>query len=299
VNWTLLFGGALLAAVLAGLLYWQLELAEGVYLGSRVVIWLYDRYAGRYDAVKQFDVRDEAWFLGGPLAKALQSLTTSCVLDVATGTARLPLALFRQPAFTGRVIGLDLSRQMLHQAAAKTRDYQDRLTLIWQDATVLPFPDDVFDAVTCLEALEFLPHTKAALAEMVRVLRPGGILLTTNRTGPGVHWLPGRTMSRQRLTGLLESLSLEEIKIGLWQIDYDLVSARKPSSGTDDGSATVAQLSGRPGWTAAAPSITLPNLLVCPICHNTPLSREDQAFSCDACGQRFPVAEDGVVEMTE
>jgi len=63
MNWPLLAGGVLLLAVLALLLYWQINLAEGVYLGRRVVIWLYDRFAPRYDTVKQFDEHDEAWFL--------------------------------------------------------------------------------------------------------------------------------------------------------------------------------------------------------------------------------------------
>lgn len=305
MNGSVLVGGAVLLLVLAVLLHWQLNLAEGVYLGSRAVVWLYDRFAPRYDRVKQFSERDEAHFLGEPLARALRGVATSLVLDVATGTARLPLALFRQPTFTGRVVALDLSREMLRQAAANTSLYQDRLTLLWQDATWLPFPDGVFHAVTCIEALEFLPDARATLAEMARVLRPGGILLITNRTGPGVRWMPGRTMTRQDLTALLESLALEKVNIAVWQIDYDMAWARKP----------IARPGVTPDQVYADPFLTLPDLLRCPKCargsrvpgtvqplptlgrDSRPLTRRDRAFNCEVCGSDFPLADDGVVEL--
>jgi ubiquinone/menaquinone biosynthesis C-methylase UbiE len=282
MNWPLLVAGVFLLLALAAFLYWQLSLAEGVYLGPRVVVWLYDRFAPRYDAVKKFSQRDEAWFLGGPLAQALRGVTTSLVLDVATGTARLPWALLQQTEFTGRVIALDLSRRMLRQAAAKMTPYQDRSTLLWQDAAWLPFPDDVFHAVTCIEALEFLPDARATLAEMVRVLRPGGILLVSNRTGPGVRWMPGRTMSRQAFIALLESLSLTEVNAAIWQVDYEIAWAHKPATG---------------GHASADLSATLPTLLRCPFCARGPLAREERAFYCDACDRRYPIADDGVLEL--
>lgn len=287
MNWPVLVGGLCLFVALAALLHWQLNLAEGVYLGRRVVVWLYDRFAPRYDGVKKFNPRDEAWFLGQPLAQALLGVTSSHVLDVATGTARLPLALFQQPGFTGRIVALDLSRQMLRHAAAKMTAYRDRLTLLWQDAACLPFPDGVFDAVTCLEALEFLPDARTTLAEMVRVLRPGGILFVSNRTGSGARWMPGRTLGREAFAALLESLSLQEVHISPWQVDYDIAWARKRP-------AEPAEHLGRSS--AVAPS-TLPALLRCPRCANGPLTRQDRAFYCATCDRRYPIAEDGVVEM--
>jgi ubiquinone/menaquinone biosynthesis C-methylase UbiE len=276
MNWVALVGGALL---LAAFLYWQLIIAEGAYLGRRAVIWLYDLYAPRYDSIKQFNNQDEAWFLSQPLLRALKHIPAPLVLDVATGTGRIPLALFRQADFEGRVIALDLSRRMLRYAASNTAAYQDRLTLLWQNASHLPFPDNAFDAVTCLEALEFLPDAQATLSEIVRVLRPGGVLLTSNRTGSHARWMPGRTMSRQAFTELLESLSLSDVRVGSWQVDYDIAWARKPGQSH-----------------AAAPAI-LPALLRCPRCFNGPLVRQDWTLRCAACNQRYPIADDGVVEM--
>ncbi len=276
MTWPLWVGGVLL---LVGLLYWMLILAEGAYLGRRVVAWLYDLYATRYDGIKQFDPHDESWFLGGPLTRALLEVPCPLVLDVATGTARLPMALLAQPNFGGRIVGLDLSRRMLHQAAAKTSPHRDRLTLLWQDADRLPFPDASFDAVSCLEALEFLPDPHAALIEMTRVLRPGGILLVSNRIGPSARWLPGRTLDRETLQASLTSLGLEGTRVNIWQVDYDIAWARKPGHAT-----------------RAAPP-TLPALLCCPHCNCGPLERQDRAFGCAACGRRYPIAADGVIEM--
>jgi ubiquinone/menaquinone biosynthesis C-methylase UbiE len=286
MEWAIIIGALLAIGVLAALAYWQLDLAEGVYLGRRVVIWLYDRFAGRYDAIKQFTDYEEARFLGQPLAFALQGAAMPLVLDVATGTARLPLTLLRQPTFQGRIVGLDLSRRMLHQAAAKTTSHQDHLSLLWKDATGLPFRDAVFDAVTCLEALEFLPDTRVTLAEMTRVLRPGGIMMVTNRVGPGARWLPGRTMGREKLARLMEALSLQDVQIHAWQVDYDLVWARKPVA--DD---TFS------GFAADGGAITLPRLLCCPRCDHTPLVRKERAYGCAACGSHYPIADDGVIEM--
>lgn len=274
--WLALGAGLLLGAAL---LYWQLELAEGAYLGPKVVVWLYDRFAPRYDATKKFNPVEEDWFLGRPLAQALAGIGSPLVLDVATGTGRLPLTLCRQPDFGGRVVALDLSRQMLHHAAHNLAALRDRVTLVWQDATCLPFPDAAFDAATCLEALEFLPDAHATLTEMVRVLRPGGILLTTNRIGGSARWLPGRTMGRDACIALLSRLGLEQVRVNAWQVDYDLVWAHKG------------------GWSTRPAPATLAALLRCPHCATRPLTPGRQGWSCSRCGRWYPLAADGVIEL--
>nr|HID15091.1 class I SAM-dependent methyltransferase [Anaerolineae bacterium] len=225
-----------LGLILLGLLlYWQLVIAEGTYLGPRVVALLYDWSAWAYERIKQFDVGYEQWFLGLPLARALELIPAPLVLDVATGTGRLPRALLRQPAFRGHIIGLDLSRRMLREAVRRTAQFADRLTFVWQDARHLPFDDDTFDAVTCLEALEFTPDPRAVLAELVRVLRPGGVLLVTNRVGRDAKLLPGRAFPRDEFEHLLRAFPLDEVKVDRWQVDYDLawaVKAGEPRGGS-------------------------------------------------------------------
>jgi len=94
-DWAALFGLALIALIIIGLGWWLLIESEGVYLGRRVVIWLYDLYAGRYDDIKHFRQDYDHLFLAQPLMQRIAPNRAPLVLDVASGTARLPLALLR------------------------------------------------------------------------------------------------------------------------------------------------------------------------------------------------------------
>ena len=264
--------------LLGVILYWQLIIGEGTYLGPRIVALLYDWSAKVYERIKRFSPSEEQWFLGLPLARSLELVPAPLVLDVATGTGRLPRALLRQPPFEGRVIGLDLSRRMLCEAVRRTAQFADRLTFIWQDASELPFKDGVFDAVTCLEALEFVPDPPHLLDELIRVLRPGGALLVTNRIGPDARFLPGRAFPTARFEEMLAELPLEQIVTKTWQIDYNLIWAIK---------------TGEPRGGGIHP---LEDILRCPVCGGQ-VKREVCAFRCTGCNRSYPVAEDGVIEM--
>jgi ubiquinone/menaquinone biosynthesis C-methylase UbiE/uncharacterized protein YbaR (Trm112 family) len=272
--------GLILLGIVGLLVYWQLVIAEGTYLGRRVVIWLYDLSARRYDRIKGFDPADEGVFLGGPLAGALRGQVAPLVLDVGTGTGRLPLALFEQPTFQGRVIGLDASRRMLALAAEKTRGCRQRLDLLWDDAGRLPFAEATFDAVTCLEVLEFTPDPLAQLAELVRVLRPGGLLLTTRRRGPEAFLMPGKTYRRDDFAALLRRMGLEQVLIEPWTTDYDLVWGVR---------------AGAPDLPGIGGTQSLLEVLCCPRCGRIELAHDDDLL-CAECGARYPMR-DGVVEL--
>jgi SAM-dependent methyltransferase len=167
---------------------------------------------------------------------------------------------------------------MLSEAVARTAQFADRLTYIWQDARNLPFDDDTFDAVTCLEALEFTPAPREVLAELVRVLRPGGVLLTTNRIGRDAKFLPGRALSFQEFELALQALSLEKVKTQHWQMDYDLVWAVK--TGTPKGGGVH----------------PLPDIMRCPTCTGR-IERAANGFHCLNCNRLYAIAKDGVIEM--
>lgn len=218
-----ILAAVLLLIGLALLAYYLLVLTEGVFLGRRLVVWLYDRVAKRYDALKQFDPDYEEAFLARPLLFRLADMTEPHLLDVATGTGRVPALLLGHEAFRGRITALDASSEMLAQAAQKLAPYRGRVTLQHSPATPLPFADDTFDAVTCLEALEFMPSDAAALAEMVRVLKPGGLLLTTRRSDWEGKLFLHRYRSRDSMTDLLRALGLYQIEINPWQVGYEQV----------------------------------------------------------------------------
>lgn len=266
--------------LLSLLVYWQLIVAEGTYLGPRIVALMYDWSAGAYERIKGFIASEEQWFLGIPLVRSLELVPAPLVLDVATGTGRLPRALLRQPSFQGRVIGLDLSRGMLRQAVRHTAQFPDRLTFMWQDATCLPFRDSTFDAVTCLEALEFMADPHHVLEELVRVLRPGGVLLLTNRVGSDAKWLPGRAFPPDAFEEMLRDLPLEQVKTRSWQVDYNLIWAVR---------------TGQPKGGGIQP---LERILRCPVCESR-LERRLDAFHCTGCPRTYPVADDGIIEMAE
>ena len=95
------------------------------------------------------------------------------VLDVACGTGVAARAAADGVGSTGAVVGLDLNPAMLDVAS------RVRPEIEWRqgDAAELPFSGKSFDAVLCQSALFFFPDLNRALAEMVRVLRPGGVVV--------------------------------------------------------------------------------------------------------------------------
>lgn len=219
---TFLIGLVATGLVILG--WWLIVASEGVYLGRRVVIWLYDIYAHRYDAIKHYRWEYEHMFLAQPLMEKIAPLTFPLVLDVATGTGRLPLALLHHAHFEGQVIALDLSWKMLRIAAEKL-DGVAGVSLLWCPAERLPFPNDTFNVVTCLEALEFMTEPENVLAELVRVLRPGGLLLITNRISTKL--MPGKTWSDEQVFDLMDNYGIEDVEIEIWQVDYNKVWGRK------------------------------------------------------------------------
>lgn len=214
------------AALLGAVLYWLLVTTEGAFLGRRVVVWLYDLTAHKYDGIKEFDDAAERFFVVRPLLARVKH-RAPLILDVATGTGRVPLYLLDEPTFNGRVVGLDPSRGMLAQAAPKLRPFRNRAGLVQQTADSLPFLDNTFHAVTCLEALEFFPSDTTALREMMRVLRPGGILMITRRRGWEGKTFLGRYRSSSDFETQLATLGFVEIDTLPWQVGYDQVFACK------------------------------------------------------------------------
>lgn len=217
--------------LLTAVLYYLLVTTEGVYLGRRVVVWLYDITAHNYDGIKQFTPEDEQFTISRPLLRELGRNRNPLILDVATGSGRVPFNLITAPHFNGRIIGLDASRNMLAQAVQKLSQTQNNnpILFVQQTAISLPFANNTFDAVTCLEALEFFPSDTAALQEMVRVLKPGGFLMTSRRKGWEGKAFLGRFRSDANFKQLLDNLGLIEIRSHLWEINYDMITARKPS----------------------------------------------------------------------
>lgn len=222
----------LLTIAIAILLYWLLVITEGVFLGKRIVIWLYDITAHSYDTIKEYDQAEQTLIVVEPILAGVRKLHPR-VLDVATGTGRVPYFLLLDKRFDGEILGIDASNKMLDYAKMSIEKLPshraEKITLRQMEATSLPFPDNTFDAVTSLEALEFMPNDSAALREMMRVLRPNGFLMVTRRAGWEAVTFLHRYRSRDNMTKLLASMGAYQVRHHDWQNNYDLVTAYKKS----------------------------------------------------------------------
>ena len=99
------------------------------------------------------------------------------VLDIAGGTGDLALAFSRKVGKSGRVVHTDINEAMLRTGRDRLLDAGVALPTLVCDAEKLPFPNDRFDVVSVAFGLRNMTHKVIALAEMNRVLKPGGKLL--------------------------------------------------------------------------------------------------------------------------
>ncbi len=142
------------------------------------------RVAGVFDSVAQrYDLMND--LMSGGLHRLWKAFTIdrsgvregSRVLDVAGGTGDLSLAFARRAGKSGQVWLTDLNNSMLTNGRDRVADKGLLLPGAQCDAEKLPFPDDYFDCVSVAFGLRNMTHKDRALAEMYRVLRPGGRLL--------------------------------------------------------------------------------------------------------------------------
>jgi hypothetical protein len=118
---------------------------------------------------------------------------------------------------------------------------------------------------------------RQVLGELVRVLRPGGMLLITNRIS--TRLMPGKTWSRDHLHDMLRSFSIENIVFESWQVDYDQVWGLK---------------SGDTPFTGARP---LGEVLHCPRCKENKMVRQGDGWVCERCKGAARIGRDGVIEL--
>ena len=99
------------------------------------------------------------------------------VLDIAAGTGDLTKAFAKRVGERGQVVHTDINEAMLHTGRDRLVDEGLVLPTVICDAEKLPFPAERFDIVSVAFGLRNMTHKDVALAEMCRVLKPGGKLL--------------------------------------------------------------------------------------------------------------------------
>ena len=196
---------------------------------------VWDKTAPSYD--RQIVFVEKVWFGGG--REWVCSRATGDVLEVAVGTGR-NLPFYPQGV---RITGIDLSPAMLEFARRRATELGIDAKLVEGDAETLPFEDERFDTVVCALSLCSIPDSAKAVAEMSRVLKPGGRLLLLDHIGStwppiyAVQWLlerltirsVGEHFTRRQLPLVraagLEVVETKRLKAG----SMERIFARKPA----------------------------------------------------------------------
>jgi demethylmenaquinone methyltransferase / 2-methoxy-6-polyprenyl-1,4-benzoquinol methylase len=152
---------------------------------------MFDAIAGRYDFLNHLL---SAGFDRGWRRRAIRSLRLTgreTVVDVCTGTADVALAAAGATPAAARVVGVDFSAEMLRRAAVKRRAsvHAARIVLVRGDAARLPLADAIADGATVAFGIRNVERTDRGIAEMYRVLRPGGRVAILEFSIPGSSWV--------------------------------------------------------------------------------------------------------------
>ena len=138
------------------------------------VATMFDNIAGNYDFLNHFLSLGIDIFWRKRLVRKLQKQKPQNILDVATGTADLAIAMMKIKPFN--VVGIDISNGMLEvgRKKIKQQDLEKTIQLQQADSEDLPFEDATFDAVTVSFGARNFENLQKGLSEMARVLKPGG-----------------------------------------------------------------------------------------------------------------------------
>jgi len=222
--------------------------------------------------------------------------------------------LLNQPDFKGHIIALDLSQGMLGQAATKilrterrnsdllsrSRSASEQETehlnpthssteplaplsekdvasveFLRHVSLPLPFPDSTFDVVCCLEVLELFPNMDEPLAELTRVLRPGGVLLSSRGTEESGR--KAKVKSKADYGELLKKYNVDNLQISPWWKLFDRVIAVKNGKSSPVG---LKKLS---------------DVIRCGACGQTQWAKEVGALKCQNCGKVLSITKEGIL----
>jgi len=146
------------------------------------------------------------------------------VLDLGCGsgwaTRQLARLVAGGPQGAGQVVGLDISDEMIRRARAHSREFENAL-FVWGSAAEIPWEENYFHKVLSIESFYYYPDQPRVLAELVRVMVPGGrlfILINLYRDNPfSLRWVealkvPVQMRSEREYVQLLEAHSFEAVQ---------------------------------------------------------------------------------------
>ncbi len=153
---------------------------------------MFARIAGRYDLANHLLSGGVDYWWRQRLIREVHDAHPGTVLDLATGSGDVALALADELPAGTRITGMDFCQPMLDEAVKK-RATSPRWTAVefrQGDGMALPLPDRSYDAVTISFGLRNMADRHQALSEMRRVLRPGGRLFVLEFSQPYFWFRP-------------------------------------------------------------------------------------------------------------
>ena len=154
-----------------------------------VVVEAFTELAPHYVETVDRELR-EFWGVGYPdfirlLLQAAPSDGSPLILDLASGSAQIPLAMANRSADRSVIVGLDITPTMLRHALSnlQSQGITGRVRLICASATDMPFNAGAFDLAICGLATHHM-HVPRLLSETARVLKPGGRLVMADVSAP-------------------------------------------------------------------------------------------------------------------
>ncbi len=150
------------------------------------VAQMFNSIAGKYDFLNHFLSVGTDIYWRRKAVDELKQLRPARVLDIATGTADFAIETLRAAAPDAQITGVDISEGMLEVGRRKLQQkgLGHRIRLELGDSEALPFPDNHFDAVTASFGVRNFENLEKGLAEMHRVLRPGGKMVVLEFSKP-------------------------------------------------------------------------------------------------------------------
>lgn len=237
------------------------------------------------------------------LAERVKAADGASILEIACGTGILTRILRDRLPPTSKLVATDLNLEMMQFAAKKFRGKQN-VVFKQADAAALPFLNNSFDAVLCQFGLMFFPDKKLALAEVHRVLIPGGSFIfnvwdamefnelawiahTTiakffDREPPLFYETPCGMHDTEEIVALLEAAGFAELDISLLKLPSISSSAKEVARGLIRGNPVILAIEERAlaDVTEIERTVTAEVAARC----GDPVKARMQAFVCECIG---------------
>lgn len=144
----------------------------------------FDCAADFYDATRALP-NDVSRALTDAILRELAAANADHLLELGVGTGRISRPLMERGL---RVTGIDISPRMMGRLMEQLTPAHTPPDLLLADATQMPFRDDSFPAMLFVHVLHLIPGWRDAIAEMLRVLAPGGVILSSWDQTKGANW---------------------------------------------------------------------------------------------------------------